>query len=524
MAKKARSRIKNIESPKSLKSKGRKRKRAISRENCFGKCGKRPTKEIPWSLRQMANTWYNMGRQIDTSFHEAVRDGTVRQWYCDKLRKEQEFCEAMKKVGKGEVVLRHLYPQIKRIPLWLPYEEYNYRMYRLFSRNYKWKTPKYKETCEQNEKQGNEQPKILKFTNSQNFVRSFIFPRAPTKGMLVYHQTGSGKTCAAVATASNFIQSKWSVLWVSRTSLLANVWKNIFEEVCESSIRGYINQGNQIPENFADRRKLLSKYWLNPVSFRTFSNAMRGQVTEEGQIKGNDLFKTLVARNGASDILRRTLIIFDEVHKIYGGDLKWQEKPDTSAIERRIFRSYEYSQVKDNLGKTSHSCKLLLMTATPITHDPMELLKILNLLIPNKEERFQTDYDKFLRDFVKLDGTLTQEFVAKFRNRAKGLISYLDRSKDPSQFAQIEYQKVIVPISGQLSKQRVTQELDVCETQFKEKSQVCKGIKKTKERMECKANLRKENKECIRAVKRRGKKYHDAQLEKYNELCKLDLS
>lgn len=492
--------------------------------NCHGKCGQKPTKEVPWSLRQMANTWYNIGRHIDTSFHEAVKTGEVREWYCDKLRKDQEFCEAMKKIGKGEVILRHLYPQIRRIPLWLPYEEYNYRMFRLFKRNYKWKEPTYKNTCSLEVKQKKQKPgpRVVKYTNTQNFIKAFMFPRTPIKGMLVYHQTGSGKTCAAVAAASNFLSSRWTVIWVSRTSLLNNVWKNIFEEVCETSIRGFINQGNDLPEEFSEKRKLLGKYWLNPVSFRTFSNAMRGTISEDGKvIRGNDLFKSLVYRNGPIDILRKTLVIFDEVHKIYGGDLKWQEKPDVKAIENKIFRSYDYSAMKDN--RTSYSCKLLLMSATPITHDPMELISLINLLIPSREDRFTTDYNKFVKNYIRQDGKLTHEFISKFRNRAKGLISFLDRSRDPSQFAQIEYEKVVVPISGQETKQQLTKDMELCNKILKDELETCKNIKNFDERNKCKYESRKINKQCASQVKRRNKKSYDTQLEKYKTLCNLNL-
>ena len=49
------------------------------------------------------------------------------------------------------------------------------------------------------------------------------------------------------------------------------------------------------------------------MSYKQFSNLLVGK---------NKIYDILKTRNGSEDILRKTLIIIDEAHKLYGGDLK----------------------------------------------------------------------------------------------------------------------------------------------------------------------------------------------------------
>ena len=94
------------------------------------------------------------------------------------------------------------------------------------------------------------------------------------------------------------------------------------------------------------------------MSYKQFSNLLAGK---------NKIYDILKKRNGPQDILRKTLLIIDEAHKLYGGDLKAAEKPNTNIMEELIMNSYKKS------GKDS--CKLLLMTATPISMHVMEKIR-----------------------------------------------------------------------------------------------------------------------------------------------------
>jgi hypothetical protein len=263
---------------------------------------------------------------------------------------------------------------------------------------------------------------IMSYTPTQAFVSSFFTPSNPLKGMLLWHSVGTGKTCTAIATAtSSFEKQGYTILWVTRTTLKNDIWKNMFDQVCHEIIKLKIeNQGIVIPSNNSDRMKLLSKSWrVRPMSYKQFSNLVSQK---------NQIYETMVKINGKEDPLRKTLLVIDEAHKLYGGgDLSSIETPDMAALHASLMNSYIMSG--------ANSVKLLLMTATPIQTDPMELIKMVNLFkMPDKQ--IPDKFDLFSEEYLDSNGFFTPSGLHKFRNETAGYISYLNREKDARQFSQ----------------------------------------------------------------------------------------
>ena len=268
---------------------------------------------------------------------------------------------------------------------------------------------------------------IMNYTPTQAFVSNFFTPQNPLKGMLLWHSVGTGKTCTAIATAtSSFEKQGYTILWVTRTTLKNDIWKNMFDQVCHQIIKlkienkGIVNQGIVIPSNNTDRMKLLSKAWrVRPMSYKQFSNLVS---------KKNQIYETMIKINGEEDPLRKTLLVIDEAHKLYGGgDLSSIETPDMVSLHASLMNSYIMSG--------SESVKLLLMTATPIQTDPMELIKLINLFkMPN--EQMPNNFDVFSEEYLNDNGFFKPEGLHKFRNEIAGHISYLNREKDARQFSQ----------------------------------------------------------------------------------------
>jgi hypothetical protein len=278
----------------------------------------------------------------------------------------------------------------------------------------------------------------LKFTPTQAFVQSYFTPFAPVKGMLLYHSVGTGKTCSAIAAATtNFEPFDYTILWVTRTTLKNDIWKNMFDQVCHKSIQAKIEQGLSIPDAQKDRMRLLSKAWrFRPMSYKQFSNLVS---------KKNRLYAELVKQNGEADPLQKTLIIIDEAHKLYGGgDLSSLERPDMKALHESLMNSYAVSGV--------NSVRLLLMTATPITENPMELVQLMNLCKPIQEQMPAT-FDLFASQYLSEEGVFTKKGQHDFLDNIAGHISYLNREKDARQFSQPRVRKIMVPmLSNELMK------------------------------------------------------------------------
>jgi hypothetical protein len=196
----------------------------------------------------------------------------------------------------------------------------------------------------------------------------------------------------------------------------------------------------------------------------------------------------MVALNGKEDPFRKTLIVIDEIHKIYGSSLSALEKPNPEVLQTMIQSSYKVSG-KDSL-------KLLLMTATPITDDHMSCVKILNLLLEDYE-RFPEEFDRFKTMFCNENGLFNDKGSYEFMNRITGLVSYIDRMNDRSQFAYPVIKDVLIDVERQKGSESGLNEINNKIKEYDDKlnnkeqkldKEEIKGIKKEI------ANMKKEQK------------------------------
>ena len=274
-------------------------------------------------------------------------------------------------------------------------------------------------------------PNLIKLSPTQEFISTYFTVENPIKGMVLWQSVGTGKTCTAIATATRqFEPLGYTILWVTRTTLKNDIWKNMFEMVCHEDIRDKVQAGITIPEDMPGRMRLLSKSWgVRPISYKQFSNLVS---------QNNQYYDQLVKRNGDQDPLRKTLLIIDEAHKLYGGgDLSSIERPDMPAFHRALMNSYAVS------GKDS--VRVLFMTATPITENPLELVKLVNLCRP-AEQQMPTEFDVFADKFLDDKGDFTEVGSKMFLDDIAGHISYLNREGDVRQFARPILREVAVPL------------------------------------------------------------------------------
>jgi superfamily II DNA or RNA helicase len=275
---------------------------------------------------------------------------------------------------------------------------------------------------------------IVDLSHTQSFVQKFLTPESPYKGLFLYHSVGSGKTCTAIASATqSFDESNYTILWVTRHTLKEDIWKNMFEKICNMKIREYIKMGKTLPKKRSEQMALLGKNWLQPISYKQFTNLIKGK---------NKFYQQMVARNGKDDPFRKTLIIIDEIHKVYSDTLSRLEKPDPKVLQDMVQKSYTTSK-KDSL-------KLLLMSATPITEDPMSSVKLLNLLLEG-DDRFPEDFEEFKSQYCNDNGLFSDLGSLQFTDKVSGLISYIDRSNDRSQFAYPIINDIILNVNSDVS-------------------------------------------------------------------------
>lgn len=327
-------------------------------------------------------------------------------------------------------------------------------------------------------------PQIVSFTPTQDFVRHFFQPSSAYKGLLLFHSVGTGKTCSAIATATtSFEKEGYTILWVTRHTLKSDIWKNMFQQVCSLVIQeGLKDKSLKLPSKIGSPMKYVSKYWMEPISYKQFSNML---------LKKNKIYDEMVRRNGVTDPLRKTLVIIDEAHKVYSPTVAASEKPNTNILENMVQKSYRLS------GKDS--VRILAMTGTPYTEDGMEMIRLLNLL-REKKDLLPADFDKFSKMYLDEDGFFRNSKLKKFQDDISGYISYLNRSQDARNFAHPVLENVFVPLTSYTEEDHLSEKYKIMIQELKAKMKALKPIKKEKER-----EVKYKMKIAAREIKERGK-------------------
>jgi NAD-dependent DNA ligase len=345
-------------------------------------------------------------------------------------------------------------------------------------------------------KQSDDKPDILEFSPSQEFIRQYFTPSNPHKGMFLWHSLGSGKTCTAVAAASSSWEAEgYTILWVTRGTLRSDVYKNMFDMSCVERIRDLIKSGEKLPESMTSRKKLLSKSWLPPVSYRQFNNALQRQ---------NRLYDFLIKRNGYSDPFKKTLLIIDEAHLMLSATMKEKEKPDVKLLKAWLRNSFKVSG--------ENSARVMLMSATPITTDPFDFVKLLNLTdTKDLPEDPKTFTEAFLDEQTL---SFTESGKTSFIEKLTGRLSYLNRTKDIRQFAQPTVHQVNVHISEPADLQIFLQEIEGYESTISQLKEIKLGDTKKKMIEEIEKTYEKPIADCDKLPKVVEKKSCVSQLKK----------
>lgn len=273
-----------------------------------------------------------------------------------------------------------------------PFNQFQKNIQKIFQK-YTWPKPVVKNMCEETK---------FEFSVTQNFVSRYFTDFNPN-GILLYHSVGSGKTLTAIKILSEFEKKNFNCLWITRTTLKKDLDKGL--------------------------AMLPLKKKLPVFSYKQFSNICKR--------KGEN-YRLLMERarkldKNTNDPFFRTVIIIDEAHKLYTKDLKVQELHDINIIQKVLFESYTNSDDR---------ARVVLMSATPITQDPKEAIKLLNLVITKPSDRIPLE-----TNYLDTTGKFTKEGKSYFQEKIKGLVSFIDISKDPGRFAQVKYTQILTPVS-----------------------------------------------------------------------------
>jgi superfamily II DNA or RNA helicase len=264
----------------------------------------------------------------------------------------------------------------------------------------------------------------------QSFLSNFINPDTPYKGALIFHGTGTGKTCAGIAIAERFkdmIKKYNTKIYVLVSGpLIKENWKS---ELLKCTGETYLKKHDEsvyvskAETNKAKKNALnVAMQYYRFMSYRSFYKKVLGEKIVE-KVKTNDnkmktVYRKTKEGNFERDIaidriynLDNSLIIIDEAHNLTGN---------------------AYGEALLKIIKNSTNLKIVLLTATPMKNLAEDIIQLINFIRPQdsplkREKIFTSEQYNHLIDF-KPNG------LRYLKEMSKGYVSYL-RGADPLTFA-----------------------------------------------------------------------------------------
>ena len=270
----------------------------------------------------------------------------------------------------------------------------------------------------------------FKLTETQILLSNFINPNTPYTGVLIYHGTGVGKSCAAIAIAEKFkpmVEKYGTRIHVLVPGPLnkQNFLKEILKCTGETYTRMYYDK--TVVLNEAEKTKIaknamnIINQYYRIMSYRSFYKKVLGEKVRE-RITSGDKVKIINRKTESGETERdisvdriinldNTLLIVDEAHNLTGN---------------------EYGESVRKIIHASKNLRVVLLSATPMKNLTDDIVELLNYLRP-KDSPMERD-----KIFTSQRGH-QMEFKPNgkdyLRNMCRGYVSYL-RGADPLTFAE----------------------------------------------------------------------------------------
>lgn len=257
----------------------------------------------------------------------------------------------------------------------------------------------------------------------QRIVRDFIQVNSPYRGVLLYHELGSGKSAASIAAAEGYVGKK--KVFVFTPASLAQNYENELLKISKIGLNMKKSWTQvKVPRDTATQKLIMEKYavsakfikadglvWLplyneDVPGVEVVSGGKKYSVmTSEEKKKIDETIKhiirnryTFVSYNGLTQKLVSELkktgfddsfVIVDEVHNFISRVV------NGSKLARGI-----YNEIMD-----ATNCKMVLLSGTPIINNPYEIASLINL-IRGKMEVYKF---KLLKSSVEPDDNMIIE-------------------------------------------------------------------------------------------------------------------
>ena len=252
----------------------------------------------------------------------------------------------------------------------------------------------------------------------QSFISHYLSHVTPYTGLLLFHGVGTGKSCAAISVAEEYLNStkqenvKNRVIVLASDALKANFKKELFD------MTKLMYRDSRLDREMAAKQCTGDRYLsLIPLEkLDGVENAKKLKHTIKSVIKSRYDFmgygrfvkrvEEILAKKNGDSILKRTfsnsIIIVDEAHNIR------KSHAEGKKIGERLQKVLQHVE----------NCKLLLLTATPMYNSVKEIVFLINLLRQNDKQDLLPEWED------------TPEYLNRLTSAARGYCSFM-RSENP---------------------------------------------------------------------------------------------
>lgn len=258
----------------------------------------------------------------------------------------------------------------------------------------------------------------------QIFLKNFISKNTLYNSILLFHGTGTGKTCSGVTIAENFNNNKTIIL--CPTNIIQN-WKDTIYDNTKGNNQctgDLYNDKILDKKNITNETRSIIKKNYEISGYRKFSNKIVSELDLDLSSIGPNEKKKI------RDRFNNKLIIIDEVHNI-------RDEKDTKDIMKLL----------KIIVETAFNIKLILLSATPMFNNSSEIVNIINLMLLN-DKRISEKLKK--KDIFTENGDLIQGLNENGENPSnilnkilRGYISY-SRGENNATFPLRLYPKQLV--------------------------------------------------------------------------------
>jgi hypothetical protein len=291
--------------------------------------------------------------------------------------------------------------------------------------------PTFTNYSELKEYRDNRCARSYKLNEHQTLLSNFINPDTPYHGVLIFHGTGTGKTCASIAIAEKFkpmVEKYGTKIHVLVPGPMNK--ENFRKEILSCSGESYmkINNEDGLVMTEADKLRLrknavnLVAQYYRIMSYRSFYKKVLGEKIAETRTNKDNKLKVRYRKNEEGDFERD--ISVDRIYNLNNGIIIVDEAHNLT--------ENEYGKALRKIIQNSVNLKVVLLTATPMKNLADDIIQLINFIRPpnapmERDKIFNSQMD-YAMDF-KPTGV---EYLKKM---CRGYISYL-RGADPLTYAQ----------------------------------------------------------------------------------------